>query len=306
MRPAYGLLAAVFALLMPHQPARSISGETGPVRRFDFKVLNPSTSIFITTPKKKLRWQTCGADAERWYARLSKLLQHELRGRQPLICTRSSAFLNNTNPCPVKSARARRRDRKRKRRVHSGRSPGGLAETDHVLGTSSYTRFSTTSRGADRSAGPAHRPAPGAAAVVHRRHGLVPLDWADRRPHRNVGCFKRRLATRCRRSNNDDPDSSVSLRSRLLGYVAGRWAIRPSATCCAPPGPKAIETAIASGARHRRRHPDQGVARRHAPLVRGGVRDDETGATAFLRTLISRNVGPTEPCRRRSAPTASA
>jgi len=48
------------------------------------KSSRPSTSTFITTMKKAVSVQALGRMAERWYARLSDLLQHELS--QPSTC----------------------------------------------------------------------------------------------------------------------------------------------------------------------------------------------------------------------------
>src|SRR6478672_3325341 len=77
---------------------------------------------------------TAGRLAERWYSRLSKVLQHTLKGRQPLILYASHRTFEQTN---VWSALIDERTggftESRKRRIVIPFA-STLAETDHVLG----------------------------------------------------------------------------------------------------------------------------------------------------------------------------
>ena len=72
--------------------------------------------------------------AERWYARCRTLLDHQLRGRQPLILYASGPHFRQTN---VDRRGARRRHRRRhrsaKRRIVLPFA-GPIEATDHVLG----------------------------------------------------------------------------------------------------------------------------------------------------------------------------
>ena len=44
--------------------------------------------------------------AERWYARLSRLLRHELSGRQPIILYAAHPHFQQTNALRARSAKA--------------------------------------------------------------------------------------------------------------------------------------------------------------------------------------------------------
>lgn len=77
---------------------------------------------------------TAGRLAERWYARLSKVLQHTLKGRQPLILYASHRTFEQTNVWSgLIDERTGGFTESRKRRIVIPFA-STLAETDHVLG----------------------------------------------------------------------------------------------------------------------------------------------------------------------------
>ena len=77
---------------------------------------------------------TAGRLAERWYVRLSKVLQHTLRGRQPLILYASHRTFEQTNVWSgLIDERTGGFTESRKRRIVIPFA-STLAETDHVLG----------------------------------------------------------------------------------------------------------------------------------------------------------------------------
>jgi Tol biopolymer transport system component len=77
---------------------------------------------------------TAGRLAERWYTRLSKVLQHTLRGRQPLILYASHRTFEQTNVWSgLIDERTGGFTESRKRRIVIPFA-STLAETDHVLG----------------------------------------------------------------------------------------------------------------------------------------------------------------------------
>jgi len=77
---------------------------------------------------------TAGRLAERWYTRLSKVLQHSLRGRQPLILYASHRTFEQTNVWSgLIDERTGGFTESRKRRIVIPFA-STLAETDHVLG----------------------------------------------------------------------------------------------------------------------------------------------------------------------------
>jgi Tol biopolymer transport system component len=66
-------------------------------REFDFKVLKTDHFDIYYYPEEAEAAQLAARMAERWYARISKLLAHDLRGRQPLILYASNPHFWQTN-----------------------------------------------------------------------------------------------------------------------------------------------------------------------------------------------------------------
>jgi len=66
-------------------------------QKFDFKVLKTDHFDIYFYPEEEQAAQMASRMAERWYARLSQVLGHQLRGRQPLILYASSPHFRQTN-----------------------------------------------------------------------------------------------------------------------------------------------------------------------------------------------------------------
>jgi Tol biopolymer transport system component len=66
-------------------------------REFDFKVLKTDHFDVYYYPEEEAGARMAARMAERWYGRISKLLNHELRGRQPLILYASGPHFRQTN-----------------------------------------------------------------------------------------------------------------------------------------------------------------------------------------------------------------
>lgn len=66
-------------------------------RQFDFKVLKTEHFDIYYYPEEEEAVRIAARMAERWYGRISKLLNHELRGRQPLILYASGPHFRQTN-----------------------------------------------------------------------------------------------------------------------------------------------------------------------------------------------------------------
>jgi Tol biopolymer transport system component len=64
---------------------------------FDFKVMKTDHFDIYFYPEEEEAVKMAARMAERWYARLSTLLNHELRGRQPLILYASGPHFRETN-----------------------------------------------------------------------------------------------------------------------------------------------------------------------------------------------------------------
>ena len=65
--------------------------------RFDFKVLTTEHFDIYYYPEEEAAVRLAARMAERWHARLTKLLQHELSGRQPLILYAAHPHFQQTN-----------------------------------------------------------------------------------------------------------------------------------------------------------------------------------------------------------------
>ena len=66
-------------------------------QEFDFKVLKTEHFDIYFYPAEEDAARIASRLAERWYTRLSSLLDHELRGRQPLILYASGPHFRQTN-----------------------------------------------------------------------------------------------------------------------------------------------------------------------------------------------------------------
>jgi hypothetical protein len=65
--------------------------------KFDFKVLKTDHFDIYFYPEEEEAAKLASRMAERWYVRISTLLNHELRGRQPLILYASGPHFRETN-----------------------------------------------------------------------------------------------------------------------------------------------------------------------------------------------------------------
>ncbi len=101
---------------------------------FDFKILKTEHFDIYFYPEEEEAVKYAARMAERWYARLSRMLNHELRGRQPLILYSSGPHFQQTTAIPgVIGEGTGGVTEMFKRRIVL---PFGasLEETDHVIG----------------------------------------------------------------------------------------------------------------------------------------------------------------------------
>ncbi len=101
--------------------------------RFDFKVLATEHFDIYYYEEEEAAVRMAARMAERWHARLTKVLQHELRGRQPLILYAAHPHFQQTNIIGEIGEGTGGVTEGNRRRVILPFA-GGLAETDHVLG----------------------------------------------------------------------------------------------------------------------------------------------------------------------------
>jgi Tol biopolymer transport system component len=102
--------------------------------RLKFEVLKTDHFDVYYYPEEKLAAEQVGRMGERWYARLSTLLRHQMKDRQPVILYASNAHFQQTNTiggAPGEGTGGVTEAFKRRIVLPVGAS---LAETDHVLG----------------------------------------------------------------------------------------------------------------------------------------------------------------------------
>src|ERR671919_2113740 len=100
---------------------------------FDFKVKSTEYFDIYFYPEEAAAVELAARMAERWYARISKVLRHELSGRQPLILYAAHPHFRQTNTVGAVGEGTGGVTEMFKRRIVLPFA-GGMAETDHVLG----------------------------------------------------------------------------------------------------------------------------------------------------------------------------
>jgi Tol biopolymer transport system component len=102
--------------------------------KFDFKILKTEHFDIYYYPEEEEATKLAARMAERWYARLSKVLGHELSSRQPLILYAAHPHFQQTNVLDGDIGEGTGGVTESARRRIILPFAGGLAETDHVLG----------------------------------------------------------------------------------------------------------------------------------------------------------------------------
>ncbi len=131
---AFLLLAAGFALTAPEASAQYFGRNKVQYQKFNFRIIKTKHFDVYFYPEFKAVAEESARMAERWYARLTRVLNHELRGRQTLILYSSSPdFQQTTTTSEAIGEGTGGFTEPLKRRVvlPVGISP---AETDHVIG----------------------------------------------------------------------------------------------------------------------------------------------------------------------------
>ncbi len=135
-RRTASLMAVVFSfiLLTPGLEAQYFGRNKVQYDRFDFKILKTKHFDVYYYPEFRDMANDVARMAERWYARLSRILNHELKGRQPLILYSSSPHFQQTTAIPgVIGEGTGGVTEAFKRRIILPVGPS-LADTDHVIG----------------------------------------------------------------------------------------------------------------------------------------------------------------------------
>lgn len=124
----------VGALLSPPLSAQYFGRNKVQYQKFDFQIIKTQHFDVYFYPEFREVAQESARMAERWYARFSRLLNHELRGRQPLILYAASPHFQQTTALTGligEGTGGVTESFKRRIILPVGTSP---AETDHVIG----------------------------------------------------------------------------------------------------------------------------------------------------------------------------
>ena len=159
--PRWILLPISFLLLMGLlvSPASSQYFGRNKVKyqRFDFKVLKTDHFDIYYYPEMRPSAERAARMAERWYKRLSRILEHELRGQQPLILYANSPHFQQTTAVAGELGEGVGGVTEMfKRRIVLPMGPS-LSDTDHVIGHELVHAFQldVTATGASGLAGAA-------------------------------------------------------------------------------------------------------------------------------------------------------
>jgi hypothetical protein len=260
--------------------------------KFDFKVMKTEHFDIYYYLEEEAAVQLAARMAERWHARLTKLLQHELSGRQPLVLYAAHPHFQQTNILGDIGEGTGGVTESNRRRVILPFA-GGLAETDHVLGHELVHAFQydiasqVDARG--RRIGPAIEALPlwfieGMAEYL----SLGPIDS-------NTAMWVREAASRDAMptiDRLDDPDFfPYRYGHAFWAYVAGRWGDRVVGDLLRATGPDGdVKAAIAAilGMDDRQLSEEWHQATKKSFAA---VYETARPATSFGRALISEEHG---------------
>ena len=133
-RAAAALAFCAIACLSAPASAQYFGNNKVQYRTFDFQILKTEHFDIYFYPSEKPGVEIAARFAERWHARLERLLQHELRGRQPLILYGSHVEFEQTNVIGGEIGEGTGGVTEGLRRRIVLPLAGPLADTDHVIG----------------------------------------------------------------------------------------------------------------------------------------------------------------------------
>ncbi|HXW06789.1 MAG TPA: BamA/TamA family outer membrane protein [Vicinamibacterales bacterium] len=191
-------------------------------RSFDFRVLKTDHFDIYYYPEEQAAARMAARMAERWYTRISTILDHQLRGRQPLILYASGSHFRQTNAImgDIGEGTGGVTEAFKRRIVLPFAGP--IEATDHVLGHELVHAFQYDITGTNVSAGTA-----GALGLplwfiegMAEYLSVGPVD-----PH--TAMWMREAARRERLPDIDDLDNPRYFPYRygqaLWAYIAGRY-----------------------------------------------------------------------------------
>jgi Tol biopolymer transport system component len=129
-------------------------------KHLDFQVLETEHFDIYFYPEERSGVDIAARMAERWYARLQRMLDHQLRGRQPLVLYASHTDFEQNNIAPEATGEGTGGVTEPLRRRIVLPFGGPLSDTDHVIGHELVHAFQfdiTTSAGSARGRNGAER-----------------------------------------------------------------------------------------------------------------------------------------------------
>ena len=151
------LLSVLVALLSLPVPGYAQSGYFGQnkvqYQTFEFKVLKTDHFDIYYYAEEEQAARMASRMAERWYARLSQVLGHELSGRQPIILYASGPHFRQTNAIEGQLGEGTGGVTEAYKRRIVLPFAGPIASTDHVLGHELVHAFQYDITGTNASSG---------------------------------------------------------------------------------------------------------------------------------------------------------
>ncbi|MFC2161396.1 peptidase S9 [Acidobacteriota bacterium] len=132
--PMIGLLVALFFLWTVPGYAQYFGQNKVQYEKFDFRIMKTEHFDIYYYPEEEEGIRIAARMAERWYARLSQVLNFELSGRQPLIMYSSSPHFQQTNTISGTLGEGTGGVTEMYKRRIILPFGASLAETDHVIG----------------------------------------------------------------------------------------------------------------------------------------------------------------------------
>src|SRR5581483_5664858 len=130
------LVAGVLAVLLspPSASAQYFGRNKVQYKQLDFQILKTEHFDIYYYPEERDGIDIAARLAERWHARLERLFEHTLRGRQPLLLYASHADFEQTNAIQGELSEGTGGVTEPLRRRIILPLAGPMADTDHVIG----------------------------------------------------------------------------------------------------------------------------------------------------------------------------
>ncbi|NUM75032.1 PD40 domain-containing protein [candidate division KSB1 bacterium] len=218
------LIFAFLLIAAPRLQAQYFGQNKVQYENFKFEILKTTHFDIYFYPEEKEAAEHAARLAERWYARLAFILQHELNGRQPLILYASHPHFQQTNTISggIGEGTGGVTEALKRRIVLPFAGP--IAETDHVIGHELVHAFQYDITGVNSGSG--FRSPAGLQLPLWFMEGMAELlSIGSVDPHTAMWMRDAAKADKLPKiSQLEDPRYfPYRYGQALLAYVAGRW-----------------------------------------------------------------------------------